>query len=301
MNTLSIVLICVCAVLLVAVIILGVKAFKTEREIDSLSQSINSFVNKGEKTDFSVRDNSFSRLQNGVADLEDIVENEKSKTLAENKKITEFISDISHQLKTPIAGLRLYCEMEHSVSPSSYTEKELKLIEKMENLVYKLLRLEKIKMDSYTMDFQPHRLEDIVSEVITAFSPLFSQKNFVVSGGGILRCDREWMAEAIGNLVKNACEHTEPEGSVFVDIYENDRSTVVEVCDNGGGVDKEILTDLFTRFYRTENAAPGSTGIGLAITKAIVEKHHGIISAENKNDGLCISMCFAHIDGYEAI
>ena len=64
---------------------------------------------------------------------------------------------------------------------------------------------------------------------------------------------------------------------------------------------QEELSKLFTRFYKTENSASSNSGIGLAISKAIVERHHGIISAENKNGGLSLTICLPKIDGYKAL
>lgn len=92
-----------------------------------------------------------------------------------------------------------------------------------------------------------------------------------------------------------------PNGKVDIRIFDSGKSTIIEIEDNGGGIAEKDLKNLFTRFFRTENALPASAGVGLAITKAIVEKHHGIVTAENKNDGLCVTMCFPHIDGISAI
>ena len=301
MSILEIVLSASTAVLLILFIIVLISKIRQNRHIARLRTSIDEFINKGNVTDFSVMDNSFAMLQNSVSDLENIIKLEKSNTLLETKKNEEFISDISHQLKTPLAGLRLYCEMENAASPSEHTEKELQLIERMENLIQKLLRLEKIKSDSYVMDFQFYDVRDIAEEMLTEFYHLFPSKTYTVVGNSRLRCDKSWLSEAIGNIVKNASEHTGDNGVITISIESTNRSTTIEICDNGGGLPDKEIPNLFTRFYRTADAPPSGAGIGLAITKAIVEKHHGIITAENKNGGLSISMCIPHLDGYEAI
>lgn len=288
-------------VLAVVCIILIVRQIKLKRNINRLSDNINEFVTTDSQTEFSVYDNDFAALQNGVADLEEIICFERSRLVQENKKSTKFISDISHQLKTPIAALRLYCEMDKAQNVSPHSDKELQLVDKMEKLVYQLLRLEKIKLDSYVMNFKFIRAEDIVSNVFAEFKLLFPDKVMTLSGQSVIRCDETWLGEALGNIVKNACEHTEDNGIIAVDISENKHSTIIEIADNGGGIAEEEIPNLFTRFYKAENASPKSTGIGLAITKAVVEKHHGIISAENKNGGLCFTICLPHIDGYETI
>jgi signal transduction histidine kinase len=274
---------------------------KRKKDITLLSQRVDTYIEKGHITDFSTKDNCFAPLQNSISDLENLLELEKHNTEREIKKNTEFISDISHQLKTPLAGLRLYCEMEYVTNPTDHTEKELQLVEKMESLISQLLRLEKIESDTYEMNFQLYDINQIVDELIDDFKVIFKNKNYDVVGGGKLRCDKTWLIEALGNLIKNASEHTADDGRISISIEDSDKSTIITVSDNGGGVPEEELPMLFTRFHRTENALPSSAGIGLAITKAIVEKHHGTISAENKDNGLSVIMCFPHIDGYITI
>lgn len=289
------------AALSIACIVLAVLKLKQRKNISRLADSINDFITNGKSIDLSVKDNEFSRLQNGISDLQNLVSLEKSNSFNQTKKNTEFISDISHQLKTPLAALRLYCEMENAENPNGHTEKELQLIEKMENLVQNLLKLEKIKSDAYIMDFQLNSVSDIINRMIGEFKHLFPKKNYIIKGDSELRCDKTWLSEAIGNLIKNASEHTPEDGTVEVTIESTQNSTLIQIQDNGGGIDEKEIPELFTRFYKSENALPTSAGIGLSITKAIVEKHHGIISAENKNNGFSVTMCFPHLDGYQAI
>lgn len=301
MSTTQILLLSCLIILLIICILLIIHMIRQRKKINTLTKGIDKFIENGTLTDFSVSDNNFSRLQNGISDLENLIRLEKSNTLSEAKKNTEFISDISHQLKTPIAGLRLYCEMENAENPTDHTQKELQLIERMENLIQKLLRLEKIKSDSYVMDFKIWEVKDIITETLSEFYHLFPDKTYTVSGSSRLRCDKSWISEAIGNIIKNASEHTADDGIINIDIDNSNHSTIITITDNGGGIAEEDLPNLFVRFFRTGNATPNSAGIGLAITKAIVEKHHGIISAENKNNGLAVIMCFPHIDGYITI
>ena len=137
--------------------------------------------------------------------------------------------------------------------------------------------------------------------MVDEFRPLFPNKKYTVSGESRFRLDKAWLSEALGNVVKNASEHTAENGKIAITIENSEQSTTVSIKDNGGGVPEEELSKLFQRFHRTENANPNSAGIGLAITKAIVEKHHGTITAENTGEGLNVIMCFPHIDGAIAI
>ena len=301
MDNTVIILCAVSAVFAVAAAISMILYFKRKKDIEALAKSIENYIEKGEPLDFSTKDNCFAALQNSFNDLQNLLELEKHNTAVQSEKNTEFISDVSHQLKTPLAALRLYCEMEHSRKPDEHTEKELQLIDKMEGLIYRLLRLEKIRSDAYVMEFQFYETADIVKNLLSDFQPLFPKKNFILTGGGRMRCDKDWLSEALGNLIKNAAEHTAEDGNIRIDIDTSDKSTTITVSDDGGGVPEEELPKLFTRFHKTENASPNSAGIGLAITKAIVEKHHGTISAENRDKGFCVVMCFPYIDGYITI
>ena len=278
-----------CAVLLALHII-------NKKKTRALTRSIDKFIKDGTMTELSTSDGDFAHLQSNVCELEARLIQEREYTKLEAKNNTEFISDISHQLKTPLAGLRLYCEMEHNTTPSSHTEKELVLISKMEKLIYNVLKLEKIRSDTYVMNFEETELSDLLFDLKVEFSTLFPTKAITVKGKGNLRTDKAWLREALGNVIKNACEHTQADGKVDILIEQAEKSVSVIIEDNGGGVPEKELPMLFRRFHRTENASPDSAGIGLSITKAIVEKHHGTITAENSEKGLRLNMCFPIID-----
>ena len=280
-----------CAAVLLAVLILR------KRQINKIVDAINDYLQSGVLSDFSPRDNHIAQLQNAVFDLEERLELEKKNTVEKAKQNSRFISDISHQLKTPIAGMRLYCEMESSKNPTPYTQKQLALIEKMENLISRLLTLEKIRSDSYEMEFRTYPAAEFINSLVADFKQIFLDREYRVDASGSLRCDAEWLGEALGNVIKNASEHTPKGGIITVCVNNTQGSVEISVQDNGGGVPEKELSLLFTRFHKTENALPSSAGIGLAITKAVVEKHHGTVYAENKNGGLNVVICLPHIDG----
>lgn len=288
-----------CVLALVALcILLLVLLIRYKRTVNNLNDSINRFFLTGKPTEISTSSFSAAGLQNNICELETRLLSEREHTSVQTKNNIAFISDISHQLKTPLAGLKLYCEMENNASKSEHTERELELIEKMEKLVCNILKLEKLRGETYEMNFEQHELSDVINELKEEIAVLFKGRKIKVSGCASFRFDRAWLKEAVGNVIKNACEHTLPEkGTVDVVIEKGEKYVTASVSDNGGGVPEDELSVLFERFRRSSNAASGSSGLGLAITKAIVENHHGIITAKNTESGLLVEMSFPLVDG----
>ncbi|MBQ6163200.1 MAG: HAMP domain-containing histidine kinase [Clostridia bacterium] len=279
----------------VVIIILCILLFLKKKRITELRMALDAYLKTGKSLPYSLREGDLALLQNELSDLVTRLELEKQRAKDVDRKNAEFAADVSHQLKTPLAGLRLYCELD-AQNGNPNAEKELRLIEKTEKLVAELLKLQKIRADSFDFVFEDAALEMLTEETFAAFRPLYPQKYFEVTSSAVLRCNRAWLNEAISNIVKNACEHTPEDGQIRAAIEDSDESVTLTLEDNGGGVPAAELPHLFERFYKAKNASPDSTGLGLAITKEIVSKHHGTITAENAGEGLRLTLCFPKID-----
>ena len=284
-------------ILILLILVQVVSLILQRRKIQNLSRSIEDFLETGKKTPISTNDSALGHLQTDIYELQERMVQQQEVTHQESKENEEFLGDISHQLKTPLAGLRLYCELDDS----SHREKELILISKMERLIQNVLILEKIRSDTYPMNFEFCDIQKLIGAIMEELKPLFPDKKLTLSGSAFLRVDTQWFTEAIGNVIKNACEHTKVDGSIEVTLESGDKSVSIQVEDDGGGVPQEELSKLFRRFHRTVNAVPSSAGVGLAITKAIIEKHHGIVMAENGAKGLKVTICIPVIDANEKI
>lgn len=284
-------------ILILLILVLAVSLILQRRKIRNLSRSIEDFLETGKKTPISTNDSALGHLQTDIYELQERMVQQQEVTNQESKANAEFIGDISHQLKTPLAGLRLYCEMDDS----PHREKELTLISKMETLIQNVLTLEKIRSDTYPMNFESRDLQKLIGAILEDLKPLFPDKHLSLTGTVCLRVDAHWFTEAVGNVIKNACEHTKVDGSIEVTLESGDKSVSIQVEDDGGGVPQEELSKLFRRFHRTAGALPSSAGVGLAITKAIIEKHHGIVMAENGAKGLKVTICIPVIDANEKI
>ncbi len=273
---------------------------RTGRE-QRLAQEIERFLRDGTSLSYSVCDDRFARLHNDVCDLMSQCAAERDHRRRTVQESADFIADVSHQLKTPLAGLRLWCELTDDSNGKANAAKELELVARMETLVQSLLRLAKARDEGVPFTFSAQKLHALLCGCADELRPLFPEKRLSVVGDATLSCDASWLGEAFSNVLKNACEHTAPDGVVTVQIAQEANTVTVAVRDNGGGVPESELPRLFHRFVTSGNAAPNSTGIGLAISRAIVERHHGGITAENTADGLLVTLSFPVIDGIEKL
>lgn len=217
-----------------------------------------------------------------------------SKAAKENHEklfLKNMISDISHQLKTPLAALTIYNgileETEDMEQVREFTNLSVKELDRIETLVQNLLKI--TRLDAGTMVF--HKDEENISEIIKDIELHFAYrtetegKSIAVSGSDNVTffCDRDWMIEALENLVKNALDHTEEGDSISIEWTRLNTVLTIEVKDNGCGIHPEDIHHIFKRFYRSRFSKDSQgLGLGLSLTKAIVEAHGGTIEVDSK-------------------
>ncbi len=202
-----------------------------------------------------------------------------------------WLLDVSHQFKTPLAALRLFCEMD----PTPHQEEQLQLLTRMERLLSGLLRLEKLRAGGFSFVYEQTDLTALVQEVQLPLELAYPAVTFRLRGEAGCRCDRLWMSEALSNVLKNACEQAKPAeaGTVEVRLWEDNGFSWIQVTDSFGGVPEDVLPLLFKRFYQ----APSSKGmgVGLAIVQEVLARHHGTAAAENTGDGLKITLMLPNL------
>lgn len=201
------------------------------------------------------------------------------------------ISDISHQLKTPLAALNIYNglmqEEVHDIPElkefTSLSEQELARIE---NLVQNLLKITKLDAGTIVFEKSFQNVSDMMGYIGRHFAYQAEQerKTFIFSGKEdvTLFCDQNWLIEAISNIVKNAFDHTK-EGATIRIAWRSFASIVqIVVQDNGSGIHTEDLPHIFKRFYRSRfSKDKQGIGLGLPLAKAIIEEHKGTIEVNS--------------------
>ena len=274
-------------VLAIIAAVLAVRLLTQKKRVAALAEQMEDYLaGSGKPLSYSLKEDAVALLENAAAEMENRIEVEKDRCQQEARRTSDLTADISHQLKTPLASLRLFVEMDEA----PHMEQEISQIERMETLIGSLLRLEKLCADGYEFAFSEHDVRSVIERAWSQLCPLWPNKEITITGAATLRCDEKWLSEAFQNLLKNACEHTAANGTITIILEQTDRAFFCTVEDNGGGVPEKDLPHLFDRFYRAEGQKQNGAGLGLAIVKEIIYRHHGHIAAENTKHGLKFSI-----------
>ena len=267
--------------------------FRQNHRIRKLSQQVDGFnAGTSEMLDVALEEDNLAQLQNSIADLQMALHRAKQLNTEECNRTSQLTADISHQLKTPLTTLRLYTELDNA----PHADASLEQIQRMENLIQSLLRLERLCADGYAFHFAPADAESIIREQWQSLQPIWPEKKLILEGTARIRCDENWLGEAFLNLLKNTCEHTPANGIIRVQLERTEAAFFCVIEDNGGGVNPEELPKLFQRFYRSQHQSKNGAGIGLAIVKEIIQRHHGNITAENGKLGLKMTISMPMLD-----
>ncbi|MBN1047021.1 sensor histidine kinase [Clostridium botulinum] len=208
------------------------------------------------------------------------------------KFLKDTISDISHQLKTPLAALNIYNGIMQEESKSLPTIKEFTALseqelDRIEILVQNLLKI--TKLDAGTMVIE--KAKENVSEMMSSierhflFRAKLEEKQIYLSGDDdiTLLCDCNWLTEAISNIVKNAFDHTQKGNTINIQWKQFGSIIQVMIKDNGRGIHPEDLHHIFKRFYRSRfSKDTQGIGLGLSLAKTIVEAHSGTIEVDSE-------------------
>ena len=313
------------------IIFTGLRQFKhLSGEISSLSSEAKEYI-QSVLQDESSRSVSESVLENrkkydesdvaalyrSIEDLSSVSGRRVQSLDKQRKYMQEYLSDISHQIRTPVSSLQLYHELmlkEPDMPLSERTrfqELGLEQIQRISWLIEGLLQLARLEADVVSFVKNDTSLKDTVESAVKPYTEIAKQKGISIELDVPEQIhflhDAAWLSEAIGNLVKNAIEHTP--GNLAVDSTLNNIPTRGEVCiraeqtpisiqlfisDNGVGIDEKEQTLIFKRFYRADSQLkPGGVGIGLSLAKAIIEKNDGDLFVKSiKGKGTTFTAAF---------
>lgn len=261
--------------------------------LDKLSLTIQSLINGQAHEEFAVSEDSLlSKLQDQTLKLHGILKMQKLKYKEEGEEIKSLVSDITHQLRTPLANLNMYngLLLDDKLPPDKRMEFARIAKDQTEKLTWLMDSLVKMsRLESGIIEIKAER-RDLVDTVLTAIKQAFPaarDKNVELALQGKqgieLVHDAKWTGEAIGNVLDNAIKYTAAGGKVKVVVERYEMFARIDVIDNGRGIPEPELNKVFQRFYR--GAASGDTegvGIGLYLTRKIVTEQGGYMKASSE-------------------
>ena len=202
------------------------------------------------------------------------------------------ISDISHQLKTPLSALMMYQEIIENEPDNPETVKEFSFkigtaLKRIEQLIQSMLKITRIDAGSIYFEKSNYSISNILNHAINELTTRADneKKEIVIDGDleQMLYCDIEWTGEAVGNIVKNALDHTDAGGKITISWERTPAMIRIFITDNGHGIAEEDIHHIFKRFYRSKNTSDSQgIGLGLPLAKAIVEGQGGILSVQSE-------------------
>ncbi|MFD3156923.1 sensor histidine kinase [Haloimpatiens sp. FM7330] len=302
------VLTCFAVFFIVVLVINSIEHIKIYKRIENLILAAQNISDC--KFDIGIYENAegvFAKLAHSFNSMRVIMKNNFSEVQKEKMFLTDILSDISHQLKTPISSLIIYNDilLNRKIDEEkrkSFLQNSKKQLDRIEWLVKSLLQL--ARLDAGVIKFEKNNCDvnDTVEESVLALvakaknekvNLIFSPEHKKI----MMKHDTNWLSEGIINLIKNAIEHTQEGGYVEVSTERTPVCVRIIVKDNGEGIQRDEIPHIFKRFYKGKtHKKTESVGIGLALSKSIVEAHGGIIGVESKiNEGTTFTIVFLSV------
>ena len=227
-------------------------------------------------------------LKNDIQTLASIKEEQVAVLQEERDILKNTLSDISHQIKTPLTSLMIMSDLLEDAPPA----KQLELISTIQTtlhrtdwLVSALLKMAKLDAKAVTFNLQPLTSADLINEALASLAIILEVKNQQVRllGSETFRCDKRWTAEALANLIKNASEHSPIGATITLQAGKNPICSYIKVTDEGPGLDRQTLAKLFRRFEGGTSSK--GYGIGLPLAQTIMKNQNGDIDVDPGGNG----------------
>lgn len=268
---------------------------RKEKEINEVIKIIEEINNKNYSFKMKdINDEDLSILKNEIYKTT-IMLNEISEISKKDKKeLEESLEDISHQLKTPLTSILIIIdtllddENMNQNTREDFLRNMKREVMNINFLVKSILKLSRLDTNTVKFISKKESVKEIINEAILNVSLLSDLKNVKIEtnlSDSFITCDYKWQIEALTNILKNSIEHSYENNKVLIESSENNAYVKITIKDFGTGIAKEDINHIFERFYKGKDSDYDSIGIGLALSKSIIEKQNGKISVESRNDG----------------
>lgn len=280
-------------ILLISIFVILYFFQRRNKKIEQLIQYMEQIMQKN--YELKIENNTedeLTHLRNEIYKITILLKEQADTEQKERKQLSKSISDISHQLKTPLTSISIMLDnMIENPSMEEKTKEQFiheirRQIEWINWLVISLLKLSRLDANVEIFQQEEIKIEELIQNTIQNLAIPIEIKNqeIIVQGDKNAKIigDYKWQLEAITNVVKNAIEHTPENKKIWINLEENSLFTKIVIKDEGPGIAKEDIKHIFERFYKGKNSSENSIGIGLALAKSIIEKQNGYISCYSK-------------------
>lgn len=302
-NTQLTLIVGVLAIILLLLILLYDKITKIylENIFVQLSDMLDTIINLKDENIFSTtEDTMLSKLQYQTIKLTDILKAKNRRIENDRNEIKSLISDIAHQLKTPLTNLKMYGELLNDKSLSEDERNEffqviLSSLDRLTFLVESMIKMSRLESGVIQIRAKKNNLNDLILTVIGQVQRKAKDKNIVIKllekNKIEINCDKRWISEALLNILDNAVKYTGINGEIEIVVQSYDMFSRIDIKDNGIGIAEEELPKIFSRFYRGKNTMEiEGIGIGLYLAREIITKHNGYIKVDSSSEGTMFSV-----------
>lgn len=263
------------------------------RFADELCGTLDQLLAEREPEEFSFYEDTLTaKVQGKFRQFYDLMSEERRQSRQDKQIIQELVSDISHQVKTPIANLQMFLGIlkSHDLSPEKRTEfldMEAGQLNKLEFLLQSLIRMSRLETGTFTIHMEQANLYDTIARALNGVWAKAEKKNIGLSvecdGLVTAKCDPKWTAEALENLLDNAVKYTYQGGNIRIGVRPWQFYTRVDISDTGIGIPETDYHKVFQRFWRGAEASSfEGVGLGLYLAQEIIRRQKGYISVTSK-------------------
>jgi signal transduction histidine kinase len=232
-----------------------------------------------------------SKLTHKARRITDVLVSEAAQTNEEKETIQGFISDMSHQMKTPLSGISMYADLllEGGLSADEQQEFHARIksgAEKLQWMMDSLIKMSRLEIGAIQLTPTRESVAQTISDAVGSVTGVTVKKNIKITVAGfkdmLLYHDRKWTREALANVIENAVKYSEPGGGIEINTEPMPMYTKITVTDHGIGIEKKDWNLIYKRFYRGSNAKDREgAGLGLFLASLIMEKQGGYIMVDS--------------------
>ncbi|BCN32699.1 HAMP domain-containing sensor histidine kinase [Anaeromicropila herbilytica] len=310
-------------ILVISVLIGGILIFYLTDKITKPIKKIDNIANKISQKDFSERieedkyygeigslSKSINRMSEQMQGYINDLENYNYILLEENCNMTEmndmrkeFVNNMSHELKTPLAiissQVELIMEMDGKVNKDYYYSSIQEETEKMGRMISDMLEVSFVENGLGQMEMSETNITELTKKLILKYGALFLQKQIQcvtsIEEGCLTMANGKYLEKAINNYLLNAYEHTKKGHQIRVKLYSKEDDIVLSVYNEGNQIDETNIDKIWLDYYQQSKSKKldenqKNVGLGLYIVKSIIDQHHGLCSVENKENGVEFSI-----------